>query len=95
MPDDPTFGRPENQSLPDGIVDVKESLFAADLTMVSFFCLLEHIKPILQVFCRGEGRAIDALKLGISFVTLIEGARNMCQAEGANFRSVGNMRSGA
>ena len=69
------------QALADLIVYVKETLFPANLAVIPFLCLFQEREPFFKFFHSCEGRAVNALELGVAFIRLIEGAGNMSEAE--------------
>ena len=49
LADDCSFRGPENQTLADCIVDVKEALLFANLAVIALLCFFQHGKPALHL----------------------------------------------
>ncbi len=95
LPNDRAVGRPENEPLPDFLVDMEEAHVAAQLAVVALFRLFQHAEMGLHLGLVLESGAVDALELRVLFVTEVVGAGDMGELERADIARAHDVRPGA
>ena len=85
------LGSQQRQAAAHHLVDQEEIEFLAQLAMVTFGRLLEHLEVRVELRLRRKGGAVDASQLLVLLAPLPVGAGNREQAEGAQFAGVRHM----
>ena len=89
------FGRPQNQSRTNRVIDMKQLQFAPELAVVALARFLLHDAPVFEFLRLCESYAVNTLQLRILLVALVIGTRHRRQCERADFSCRSHMRSSA
>ncbi len=95
MAHDGALRLPQDEPLPDFLIDVEEAELAAELAVVALFRLLEALEVFVELGLVLEGGAVDALQLRVLVVALVEGAGDAHELEGLAVAGARHVRAGA
>ena len=59
LADEGSLGSPENQTLPDRVIDVKEMMLLSQNAMISFLCFLQSLQVIFQLLLVKESGSVQ------------------------------------
>ena len=95
LPYDSSVRFPKYEALTDHVVDVKESHFTSECTMVSLLCFLDAVEVFLELILACKSSSVNTLELLVGRIPPVVGASNIKELKSLNLLGVVDMGAGA